>query len=48
MGEIPRAMLALFAREKKRASLRYSFNDHRPHHYIAALRPKGMKTELGC
>jgi hypothetical protein len=47
MGEIPRAMLALFAREKKRASLPYSFNDHRPHHYIAALRPKGMVTELG-
>lgn len=45
--EIRRALLALVAPEKHRASLRYSFNDHRPHHYIAALRPKGMVTELG-
>jgi hypothetical protein len=44
---IPRALLALFAREKERASLRYSFADHRPHHYIAALRPTGMVAELG-
>lgn len=46
-GAIPRAVLASFAREKKRASSRYSFTDHRPHHYIAALRPEGMVTELG-
>jgi hypothetical protein len=45
--EIPRALVALFAREKERAPLRYSFGEHRPHHYIAALRAKGMVTELG-
>jgi hypothetical protein len=45
--EIPRALLAMFAREKTRSSLRYSFGEHRPHHYIAAVRPKGMLTELG-
>ncbi len=45
--EIPKAMLALFAREKQRASFRYSFTDHQPHRYISALRPKGMVTELG-
>jgi len=45
--EIPRAVLALFAPEKQQASLRYSAGDHRPHHYIAALRPQGMVTELG-
>jgi hypothetical protein len=44
---IPPALFALFAREKERASLRYSFGEHRPQHYIAALRPKGMATELG-
>jgi hypothetical protein len=46
--QIPRAVFALFAREKHRASLPYSFDEHRPHHYIAALRPKGMVTELGA
>ncbi|MGE5814643.1 MAG: lipase family protein [Acidobacteriota bacterium] len=45
--EIQRALLALVAPEKTRASLRYSFGDHRPDRYIAALRPKGMVTELG-
>jgi hypothetical protein len=45
--EIPRALFGLVAREKERAGLRYSFSDHRPHHYIAALRPNGMATELG-
>jgi hypothetical protein len=45
--EIPKALFALFAREKERAALRYSFGDHRPQHYIAALRPSGMATELG-
>jgi hypothetical protein len=47
LHEIPKALLALFAREKTRASFRYSLGEHRPHHYIAALRPKGMLTELG-
>ena len=45
--EIRRALLALVAPERTQASLRYSFGEHRPHHYIAALRPKGMVTELG-
>jgi hypothetical protein len=47
LREVPRALFALFAHEKERASLRYSFSDHRPHHYIAGLRPAGMATELG-
>ncbi len=45
--EIPRAVLALFAREKQRGSYKYSLGDHAPHHYIAALRPPGMITEFG-
>ncbi len=45
--EIRRALLALVAPEKRRASLRYSFGEHRPDRYIAALRPNGMVTELG-
>jgi hypothetical protein len=45
--EIPRALLAFFAPQKKTAAYRYALGDHRPHHYVAALRPKGMITELG-
>jgi hypothetical protein len=45
--EIPRALLAFFAPQRKRAAYRYTLGDHRPHQYIAALRPKGMITELG-
>lgn len=45
--EIPKAMAALFAREKNRASYRYSLAEHRPQHYIDALRPPGMISEFG-
>jgi hypothetical protein len=45
--EIPRAVLAFFAPQTKTAASRYALVDHRPHHYIAALRPRGMLTELG-
>ncbi len=47
MREIPRAVLAFFANEKRRASSRYTLADHGPHHYIAALRPKNRVTEFG-
>ena len=39
--EIPKAVLAPFAREKQRGSYKYSLGDHAPHHYVAALRPPG-------
>jgi hypothetical protein len=45
--EIPRSLLSLFATAKRRTSARYSMADHAPHHYIAALRPKGRVTEYG-
>ena len=47
LKEIPRSILALFAPEKRRASSRYAVDLHAPHHYIAALRPKGQVTEFG-
>ncbi|MGO9010047.1 MAG: lipase family protein [Bryobacteraceae bacterium] len=47
MREIPRAVLAFFASEKRRASSRYTLAAHGPHHYIAALRPKDRVTEFG-
>ncbi len=45
--EIPRSLLSLFATTKRRDLARYSVVDHAPHHYIAALRPKGRVTEYG-
>jgi hypothetical protein len=45
--EIPRVLLAFFAPRHTTAAHRYTLADHRPHHYIAALRPTGMITELG-
>jgi hypothetical protein len=47
MREIPPAVLAFVASEKRRASSRYTLADHGPHHYIAALRPKNRVTEFG-
>ena len=47
LSEIPRSLLAFFATAKRRNASRYSMNDHGPHHYIAALRPKGQVTEFG-
>ena len=47
LREIPKAMSALFAREKDRGSHRYSLLEHRPQHYIDALRPPGMISEFG-
>jgi hypothetical protein len=43
----PRALFAMFAPAKKRDAGPYSLDDHGPHHYIAAFRPKGSVTEFG-
>ena len=45
--ELPGSLLAFFAPEKRRASLRYTVTEHGPHYYIAALRPQGRMTEFG-
>lgn len=45
--EIPSALLAFFATAKHSKTSRYSMKEHGPHHYIAALRPKGRVTEFG-
>jgi len=47
LREIPGSLLSFFAPVKRRHSARYSMADHAPHHYIAALRPKGRVTEFG-
>jgi pimeloyl-ACP methyl ester carboxylesterase len=47
MKEIPRSLLAIFANEKRRAGYRYTLDEHGPHRYISALRPKGRVTEFG-
>lgn len=44
---IPRALLAIFATEKRRASQALTAADHGPHQYLAALRPAGRVNELG-
>ncbi|HVP68019.1 MAG TPA: lipase family protein [Anaeromyxobacteraceae bacterium] len=45
--DVARAVLALVAPEKQRQSFRYSAAEHRPHHYIAELRPRDRVSELG-
>jgi hypothetical protein len=45
--EVVRSGLALFVSQKRRASFRYSFPEHAPHHYIAALRPRDRVSEFG-
>jgi len=47
MREAVRSGLAFFGSEKRRASLRYSFAEHAPHHYIAALSPSDRASEFG-
>ena len=47
LREVPKAMVALFAQERSRASYRYSLAEHQPQHYINALRPAGMISEFG-
>jgi hypothetical protein len=42
-----RSVLAMLAPVARRDAARYTIADHGPHHYIAALRPKGRVTELG-
>jgi len=44
---IPRSVLAFLVPEKRRASWRYTVDQHGPHHYIAALRPNDRVTEFG-
>jgi hypothetical protein len=45
--EIPRSLLAFFARSTRYASYPYSIGDHGPHHYLSALRPNDRVTEFG-
>ncbi|HEY6099136.1 MAG TPA: lipase family protein [Anaeromyxobacter sp.] len=45
--EVARSMLALLAPERRRRSFRYSIDEHRPHHYVAELRPRDRVSELG-
>lgn len=47
LREIPRSLLAFFATGKRREALRYTAAEHGPHHYLSALRPRGMLTEFG-
>lgn len=47
LREVPRALLAFLATAKRRDSSRYTMAEHGPHHYIAALRPKGRVDEFG-
>ncbi len=44
---IPASMLNWLAPERRRASSRWTLEEHGPHHYIAALRPLDRITELG-
>lgn len=45
--EIPRSLIAFFQHGKRRESSRYTMAEHGPHHYLAALRPRGLVTEFG-
>ena len=47
LREVPRALLAFLGTAKRRDSSRYTMDEHGPHHYIAALRPKGRLDEFG-
>lgn len=47
LREVPRALLAFFARAERRERSAYAMTEHAPHHYLAALRPPGCVTELG-
>jgi hypothetical protein len=45
--EIPRSILNALAPERRRGFGPWSFGDHAPHHYVAALRPGELVTEFG-
>lgn len=45
--DIPRAALAFFAPEKRRASFPYTLAEHAPHRYVEALRPSDRISEFG-
>ena len=47
LRELPRSLLAFLAKEKDRASFRYTMGAHGAHHYLAALRPRDRVTEYG-
>jgi hypothetical protein len=47
LREVPRALLAFLGTAKRRDSSRYTMDEHGPHHYIAALQPKGRPDEFG-
>jgi hypothetical protein len=44
---IPRSILSSLAPEGRQSSSRWSFGEHGPHHYVAALRPAARVTEFG-
>jgi hypothetical protein len=44
---IPRSILKWLGPARRRSSSRWSFAEHAPHHYVAALRPAGHVTEFG-
>ena len=45
--DVPRAMLTALAPSKRGSTAPYTVAVHGPHHYISALRPAGLITELG-
>ena len=45
--DVPRSVFGMLAPLAKRGALRYTMEDHGPHHYISALRPAGRVTEFG-
>ena len=47
LREVPGALMAFLGTAKRRDSSRYTMDEHGPHHYIAALRPKGRVDEFG-
>ena len=46
-GAIPRSVLNWLAPERRRASSRWTLEEHGPHYYIGALRPRDRVTEFG-
>lgn len=47
LKELGRSSLVYLMRGKDRSALRYRLDEHDPHHYLAALRPKDRVTEFG-
>ena len=45
--DVGRSLFGMLAPLRKRDALRFTMEDHGPHHYISALRPAGRVTEFG-